>query len=85
MHPPWPIRSDAPRSPSELTDGLPVAAMPTPRTFLGLEEPFPEIEPTSDAPCRLLQHHRAGSMTERQLSRTRLSNETPLRGVPLRE
>jgi len=58
------------------------AAMPTPRAFLGLEEPLPEDEPTSDAPCRFPGTPASAPCTDRQLS-LRASLARPLCGAIL--
>jgi hypothetical protein len=67
--------------------------MPTPRAthFSRLEEPFPDDEPTSDAPLSFTRHRRIGSMHRPVAAVTRPLTH-PLRslmkrpsGPPLRE
>lgn len=59
------------------------AAMPTPRAFLGLEEPLPDHDPTSDAPSRPSRHPRIGSMHRPAAVSARLSLKRPLGGALL--
>ena len=60
------------------------AAMPTPRAFLGLEEPLPDDDPTSDAPSRLHRHPRSAPCTDRRLSLRASLCRNPLAGPSAR-
>lgn len=56
------------RAPASTDSFRCISSMPTPRAFFGLEEPFPDDEPISDAPCRPIGTPASAPCTDRRLS-----------------